>query len=319
MVNSIEEVKNAQAKANDNSFKFVETNFKEAEVIDAPKYSYWESVWRTFGKNKVAIFFMILMIIILLMSFIQPLISGYDPMDTTNINDMSARYIEPNMTHWFGTDANGQSLFDATWSGAKTSLSISFLAVLVTTVVGVTVGAFWGLSPKIDRIMLEVYNIFANIPTLLIVIILAYSMGNGFWNLLFAMTVTSWIFTAYFIRVQVMIQRDREYNMASRTLGTPSSRMIVKNIMPYLTSIIVTDVTRALPGFISTETFLSFIGVGLSADVVSLGGLIKKYSTNLSSKPYLFWIPVAVLAIITISLYIVGQALADATDPKNHI
>ncbi|MGX7109586.1 oligopeptide ABC transporter permease OppC [Facklamia miroungae] len=308
-----------QPKVNDASFHFIETNEREAEVIDTPKYSYWQSVWRTFGRNKVAIFFLVILAAILLMSFIQPMFSGYDPMNSAKINDLSARYIEPNSEQWFGTDANGQSLFDATWSGAKTSISITVLATLVTTVIGVIVGAFWGMSQKVDVFMLEVYNIFANIPFLLIVMVLSYSLGNGFWNLLFAMTLTSWIFTAYFIRVQVMIMRDREYNLASRTLGTPASRMIFKNILPYLTSIITTDVSRTLPAFIGTETFLSFIGVGLSADVVSLGGLINRYSTNISSKPYLFWIPVSVLALVSVSLYIVGQALADATDPKNHI
>ena len=306
-------------KGNDSSFVFVETNEKEAEKIESPKYSYWESVWRTFAKSKVTIFFLLVILAIILMSFIQPLFSGYDPMDTAKINDLSARYIEPNSEYWFGTDANGQSLFDAVWSGARTSISITVLATFITTVIGVVVGAYWGMSQKIDVFMLEIYNIFSNIPMLLIVMVLAYSLGNGFWNLLFAMTVTSWIYTAYFIRVQVMIMRDREYNMASRTLGTPAGRMIFKNILPYLTSVITTDVSRTLPGFISTETFLSFVGVGLSADVVSLGGLINKYSTNLSSKPYLFWIPVSVLALISISLYIVGQALADATDPKNHV
>ncbi|MBG9981152.1 ABC transporter permease [Facklamia sp. DSM 111018] len=306
-------------KINDASFQYVETSRKEAEKIDSPKYSYWESVWRTFRQNKVAMFFLVVMVLILLMSFIQPMFSGYDPMDTSKINDLSARYVEPSAEHWFGTDADGQSLFDAVWAGSKTSLSIAFLATFITAVIGVTVGAFWGISQKVDVVMLEIYNIFANIPMLLIVMVLAYSLGSGFWNLLFAMCLTSWIFTAYFIRVQVMIMRDREYNLASRTLGTPTKKMIFKNILPYLTSVIVTDLSRALPLFISTETFLSFIGVGLSSDIVSLGKLIQKYSTNIASKPYLFWIPVAVLALISISLYIVGQALADATDPKNHV
>lgn len=304
---------------NNNSFVFVESNYKDAEIIDSPKYSYWESVFRTFRSSKVAMIFLVLLILILLMSFIYPMFSGYDPMNSTNINNFEARYNEPNAKYWFGTDADGQSLFDAVWSGAKTSISISVLATLITTVIGSIVGAYWGLSPKIDRFMLEVYNIFSNIPTLLIVIILAYSMGNGFWNLLFAMTCLSWLFTAYFIRVQTMIIRDREYNLASRTLGTPTGRMIYKNILPFLTSIIMTSVSRDLTLFISQETFLSFLGVGLSSDVVSLGGLIRKYSTNLATKPYLFWIPVGLLALISISLYLVGQSLADATDPKNHI
>ena len=95
--------------------------------------------------------------------------------------------------------------------------------------------------------------------------------------------------------------------------------MILQNILPYLTSIIVTDVSRSLPSYISYETFLSFLGVGLSADVPSLGRLIAKYTNNMSNYPYLFWIPVAVLALVSVSLYIVGQTLADAADPRTHM
>ena len=116
-----------------------------------------------------------------------------------------------------------------------------------------------------------------------------------------------------------MIIRDREYNLASKTLGTPTLRMIFRNILPYLISIIVTDISRALPSFISYETFLSFLGVGLSSDVPSLGRLIAKYTNNMSNYPYLFWIPVTVLALVSVSLYIVGQTLADAADPRTHI
>src|SRR5699024_2466015 len=167
----------------------------------------------------------------------------------------------------------------------------------------------WGVSKGIDRIMLEIYNVISNVPMLLIIIVLSYTFGNGFWNLIFAMTCTSWLGTAYFIRVQVMIMRDREYNIASRTLGTPTRRMIFRNILPYLTSVIVTQVSQLLPSFISYEVFLSFLGVGLSQSVPSLGRLISQYSPYMTSYPYLFWLPVLVLALITVSLYIVGQNL----------
>jgi oligopeptide transport system permease protein len=302
-----------------NEFIFVETNSLASEKIDTPKYSYWRSVMRKFFSNKVAIFMLILMLAVLLMSFIQPLFSGYKFMDVKDINDFTKRYNPPSAKFWFGTDANGMSLFDAVWAGAKTSISISVIATLITTVIGVVVGAIWGTSKAIDRFMLEIYNIISNVPTLLIVIVLSYTFGSGFWNLIFAMCVTSWLSVAYFIRVQVMIIRDREYNLASKTLGTPTLRMIFRNILPYLISIIVTDVSRALPSFISYETFLSFLGVGLSSDVPSLGRLIAKYTNNMSNYPYLFWIPVTVLALVSVSLYIVGQTLADAADPRTHI
>ena len=211
------------------------------------------------------------------------------------------------------------SLFDAVWAGAKTSISISVIATIITTTIGVVLGAIWGVSQKFDKVMLEIYNVISNVPQLLIIIVMSYTFGNGFWNLILAMCVTGWLGPAYFIRVQVMIMRDREYNLASRTLGTPKVRMIFRNILPYLTSIIVTDVSRSLPAYISYETFLSFLGVGLSANVPSLGRLISQYTNNMGNYPYLFWIPVTVLALVSVSLYIVGQTLADAADPRTHM
>lgn len=303
----------------EDNFNIVSMNKKENEKIDTPKYSYWGSVAKKFLFSKITIFMLVLMVIILLMSFIQPLFSGYDLASVGKINDFGARYNWPSAKYWFGTDANGNSLFDAIWAGARTSISIGVIASLIIEVIGVVVGSIWGVSKKIDRLMLEIYNVISNVPTLLIIIVLSYSFGNGFWNLIFAMTCTSWIRTAYFMRVQVMIMREREYNIASKTLGTPTNRIVFRNILPYLTSVIVTDVSLTLPSFISYEVFLSFLGVGLSQNVPSLGRLISQYSPYMTSYPYLFWLPVLVLALITISLYVVGQRLADASDPKTHM
>lgn len=300
---------------------FVLTKYDEleSERIDSPVYSYWRSVFRKFFSSKLTIVMLIIMLIIVLLSFIQPMFSGYSFMNTGNINDFSARYNPPSLKYWFGTDSNGQSLFDAVWAGARTSILIGFLATIITTILGVVVGAIWGNSPKIDRFMLEVYNVISNVPTLLIVMVLSFSFGNGFWNLLFAMTATSWLGTAYFIRVQVMIIRDREYNLASKTLGTKTWPLVTKNTLPFMVSVIMTMASTSLPGFIGYEVFLSFLGIGLSADTPSLGRMISQYSNNMTNDSYLFWIPVFILALITMALFLVGQALADASDPKTHL
>ena len=303
----------------DNKFVRVELDSLAAEKIEAPRYSYWKSVWRKFTGNKVAMILLVVLAVVFLFAYIQPLFSQYDYMDTTHVNDFSRRYKWPSLQFPFGTDKNGHSLFDVVWAGARTSITIGLFATIITTTIGIIVGAIWGYSKKVDRFMIEIYNIISNVPTLLIVMVLSYAFGSGFWNLLFAMTVTTWIGTAYMIRVQVMIMRDREYNLASQCLGTPTHRMISKNILPYLISVIVTDVSGSLPAFISYEVFLSFLGVGLGASTPSLGRTISDYVVNMSTHPYLFWIPVAVLALVTISLYIVGQALADASDPKTHM
>ncbi|WEV45667.1 ABC transporter permease [Streptococcaceae bacterium ESL0687] len=300
-------------------FSFVPPRSDESEKIEAPMYSYWRSVGRKFLSNKLALVMLSILVILLLMSFIQPMFSGYTVIDAGKIDDFSARYNYPNAKYWFGTDSNGQSLFDAVWAGARTSILIGVLATVITTVIGVIVGAIWGVSPKIDKFMLELYNIVNNVPALLIMMVFSYAFGQGFWNLLLAMTITSWVGSAYFIRVNVIGLRDREYNIASRTLGTGVWTTITKNILPYLVSIIVTSMASYLPGFISYEVFLSFLGVGLSSDTPSLGRLISEYTSNITDHAYLFWIPVTVLGLVTISLYIVGQALADASDPRTHM
>ncbi len=300
-------------------FTFQRADDSESEHIAAPIYSYWRSVFRKFFSSKIAIVMMILAGIVILLSIFQPMISGYDPMKTPYINTPSMKYIRPNLTYWFGTDDKGNSLFDAVWAGTRNSLFISFMATTITTVVGVAVGMWWGFSKRVDVVMIEVYNVISNIPATLVAMILVYAIGSGIWQLIFALSITSWVGTAYFIRVQVMIIRDREYNLASRCLGTSTFKIITHNILPYLISVIMTAVSRDIPSFISYEVFLSFVGVGLSEKDPSLGRMIQQYSPYLVSTPYLFWIPVVVSAFISVSLYIVGQTLADASDPRTHM
>lgn len=292
-----------------------------SEHIAAPKYSYWGSVWRNFFHNKLAMVLLAIIIVVFLFAFIQPLFSGYDAMKTPNINNKSMHYIRPfkQSGYLFGTDDKGNSLFDALWAGTKNSLFLAVMATFITELLGVVVGMFWGFSKKIDAVMIEVYNVLSNIPTTLIAMILVYALGGGMKQLIFALCVTTWVGTAYFIRVQVMIIRDREYNLASKCLGTPTYKIILNNVLPYLVSVIITSVSRDIPLFISTEVALSYMGVGLNEKIPSLGKMIQQYAPYMTSASYLFWIPVFTAAVITISLYIVGQALADASDPRTHM
>ena len=303
----------------ENKFTFVKMKEDASEHIAAPQYSYWKSVFRQFFSSKVAIIMLLIVLFIVIMSIVHPMISGYDPTDPGFINDRSMHYIWPCLEFPFGTDNVGKNLFDAVWAGTRNSLFIAAMATLISTSIGVVVGMFWGYSKKIDVFMIEVYNVVANVPFTLIVMVLVYALGGGIWQLIFSMSITSWISVAYFIRVQVMIIRDREYNLASRCLGTPVSKIITHNILPYLVSVIVTSVARDIPNYISYEVFLSYLGVGLGKDVASLGQMIQTYSPYMLSAPYMFWLPLIVAAAISVSFYIVGQTLADASDPKTHM
>ena len=299
-------------------FTFVKRDDFASEIIDAPAYSYWKSVIRQFLRKKSTIAMLGILVAIVLMSFIYPIFSNFDFNDVSKVNDFSARYIKPNSQYWFGTDSNGKSLFDGVWFGARNSILISVIATMINLVIGIVIGGIWGISKTVDRVMIEIYNIISNIPPLLIVIVLTYSIGAGFWNLIFAMTITGWIGIAYNIRIQILRYRDLEYNLASRTLGTPTVKIIVKNIMPQLVSVIVTTASQLLPSFISYEAFLSFFGLGLPVTVPSLGRLISDYSQNVTTNAYLFWIPLTTLILVSLSLFVVGQNLADASDPRTH-
>jgi len=303
---------------NKNKFQFVKRDDFASETIDAPAYSYWRSVMRQFLKKKSTTIMLGILIAIVLMSFIYPMFSNFDFNDVSKVNDFSMRYIKPNAEHWFGTDSNGKSLFDGVWFGARNSILISIIATLINLIIGIIIGAIWGISKAVDRIMMEVYNVISNIPALLIVIVLTYSIGAGFWNLIFAMTITGWVGIAYTIRIQIMRYRDLEYNLASRTLGTPTYKIVTKNIMPQLVSVIVTTTSQMLPNFISYEAFLSFFGLGLPVTVPSLGRLISDYSQNVTTNAYLFWIPLTTLILVSLSFFVVGQNLADASDPRTH-
>ena len=299
-------------------FQFVKRDDFASETIDAPAYSYWRSVMRQFLKKKSTTIMLGILIAIVLMSFIYPMFSNFDFNDVSKVNDFSMRYIKPNAEHWFGTDSNGKSLFDGVWFGARNSILISIIATLINLIIGIIIGAIWGISKSVDRVMMEVYNVISNIPALLIVIVLTYSIGAGFWNLIFAMTITGWVGIAYTIRIQIMRYRDLEYNLASRTLGTPTYKIVTKNIMPQLVSVIVTTTSQMLPNFISYEAFLSFFGLGLPVTVPSLGRLISDYSQNVTTNAYLFWIPLTTLILVSLSFFVVGQNLADASDPRTH-
>ena len=137
--------------------------------------------------------------------------------------------------------------------------------------------------------------------------------------MVFALTVTGWLGIAYFIRTQVIIIRDREYNLASRCLGTNIFRIAQRNILPFMTSVIVTLAATEIPSYISYEVFLSYIGMGLSDR--SLGKLIEEAQSSMLTPGWQweFWAPVVIASIITIVLYVVGQNLGDASDPRTHM
>ena len=222
---------------------------------------------------------------------------------------------------WFGTNNIGQDLWARVWSGTRTSLIIGFIVALVEAVIGITVGVLWGYVRKLDRILTEIYNVVDNIPQTIILILISYILHPGFGTLVFAMSLTCWLGMARFIRNQIVIIRDRDYNLASRCLGTGTARIIARNLLPYLVSVIMLRLALSIPSAIGNEVFITYIGLGLPVDMPSLGNLINEGRKLVTSETlrYQLIFPAIVLSVVTISFYIIGNAFADAADPKNHM
>ena len=234
----------------------------ESERITAPRYSYWHSVFRVFFKKKINIVLLLILAVLLLFTYVYPVIIHYDAAVDPYINlmDSTAKHLGPKAAmakfgsniHWiFGSGSAGQSTFDAVWYGSSISVSLALVCALINMTVGVVIGAVWGFSKKVDLFMTEVYNVIANIPSILLISVIVLIMSASFWTMVFALTITGWIGIAYFIRTQVIIIRDREYNLASRCLGTPITRIASKNILPFMTSVIVTLAAAEIPSYTS--------------------------------------------------------------------
>ena len=302
----------------------------ESEKITAPRYSYWKSVFRVFFRNKVNIVVLSILAIVVAFTFIYPAVTGYDakvdPFE--NLMDTEAKHLTPSAAidhfgfglKWiFGTGKGGESTFDSIWYGSQISIALAAICAAVNMTIGILLGAVWGFSRKFDMIMNEVYNILGNVPYILLVAVLVMIFSPSFWTLVFAMTILGWLGMAYYIRTRVIIIRDHEYNLASRCLGTSIFKIAIKNILPFMTSVIVLEIAAAVPGYISNEVFLSYIGMGMSE--MSLGKLIYE-AQNAMVTPgwgWEFWTPVAVASLITVVLYVTGQNLGDASDPRTHM
>ena len=249
-------------------FSLADRDEMASEKITAPRYSYWHSVFRVFFRKKINIIILAVLAVLLIFTYVYPAVINYDAeVDPyINIMDSEGKHLGPAAAmdrygeniHWIlGSGSAGQSTFDAIWYGSSISVSLALICALINMVIGVLIGAVWGFSKKVDMFMMEVYNIVANVPYILLISVIVLIMSATFWAMVFALTITGWIAIAYFIRTQVVIIRDREYNLASRCLGTPITRIATKNILPFMTSVIVTLAATEIPSYISYEVFLS--------------------------------------------------------------
>ena len=300
-------------------FQFAEYRAQDAERTGYSNYSYWKSVWQNFIKKKVAVFMACVFFALIIFTFIAPAISIYDA-NTVRIDhpNRETRFLSPNDHFWFGTDSVGCDYWCQVWSATRTSIVLSVSVSVGQIIVGVIIGLLWGYVRKLDRFFTELYNFIDNIPTIIYMTLIALMIGKSTLVMAVAMIAFYWLGTARNIRNLVFMYRDREYNLASRCLGTGLWRILTKNIFPYLISVIVLRLALSIPGIIAYETTLSYLGL-LDISTPSLGILLRDARSNFLEYPYLLVFPAAIVSLITVTFYLVGNAFSDACDPRNHV
>ena len=293
---------------------------EQAEATACSNYSYWGSTFRAFFKNKAAVALLIALVAVVAFAFFQPYLPGQADPNLCAVDPVTGiqyRNIAPGQDGFiWGSNSIGQDLWARIWAGARTSLTIAFFVALIEAVVGITAGVLWGYVRGLDFLFTELYNIFDNIPTAIVLILISYVASPSIWTMILGMSIKGWIEMARFIRNQILIIRDRDYNVAS-----PTVRIVLRNLLPYLVSVIMLRMALTIPEAIGNEVFITYIGLGLSVETPSLGNLVndgRKVMMQAGLRYQLLY-PTLILSFVTIAFYLIGNAFSDAADPKNHL
>lgn len=298
---------------------------EEAEATASSNYSYWGSTLRSFLKNRFAVALLVALVAVVAFAFLQPHLPGQIDPNYCRVDPETGiqyRNIAPGVDGFvWGSNSIGQDLWARIWAGTRTSLVIAFFVAMIEAVVGITVGVLWGYVRQLDFFFTELYNICDNIPSTIILILISYVASPSVPTLILGMSLTGWIAMARFIRNQILIIRDRDYNVASRCIGTPTFRIVLRNLLPYLVSVIMLRMALTVPAAIGSEVFVTYIGLGLSVESPSLGNLINdgRQVMMQAGLRYQLLYPTIILSFVTIAFYLIGNAFSDAADPKNHM
>ena len=253
-----------------------------------PQTTYWKNGLKPLKQNHLAIFAMILLLIIIFFTIFGPAISGYsyDKM-SSDLNQA------PSLKHWFGTDSLGRDLFARTWIGGRVSIIIGVVGAVITTVIGCIYGSISAFAGgRTDSIMMRIVEI------------------------LLALCLVGWCSTARLVRGQILQLSSAEYVTAARTLGVSNWKIITRHMIPNTMSVIIVNITFRIPGYIFSESFLSYVGLGIKSPDTSWGMLASSAQANMFFYPYQLFFPALMIALTMLSFTLFGDGLRDALDPK---
>lgn len=297
---------------NPEQFEIVGIQEDQTDKLSDKSISFWGEVVRTFMKNKLAIFGLILLFIVFTMAAIVPEIATYEFSEQTGFYNQA-----PNADFWFGTDNLGRDIFVRVWVGARISLLIGLSAAAIDVVIGVLWGSIAGIvGGRVDNIMMRICDILTAVPYLLVVILLLVVMEQGLIPMIVALSITGWVRMARIVRGEVMSIKNQEYVLAARTLGADTRHLIFRHLIPNAMGSIIVTMTLTIPSAIFTESFLSYVGLGVTPPMASWGTMASEGSEAILTAPWRLIFPALLISITIFAFNAVGDGLRDALDPK---
>lgn len=303
-----------EGKIDKSLFEPLNRDNKSLSEIVRPSETYWQDVWRRMKQNKVAVISLAILTLLILLSIFGPMLSKFD----YRTNNISMLDKPPSSLHWFGTDGLGRDLFVRVLYGMRISLSVGIVSAIINLVIGVIYGGISGYyGGRTDNIMMRIVDILYSIPVTLYVILLMVVLGEAkLTNTFIALGISYWVGMARMVRGQVLTLKQQEFILAAKALGAGNNRLMLRHLIPNCMGPIIVTLTMSIPSAIFTEAFLSYIGLGVSAPMASLGVLCNEAVQTYRTYPFQLFFPAITLCIIMISFNLFGDGLRDALDPK---
>ncbi len=300
-------------------FTWVGPDVAKSNTIVRESVSYFKDAMHRLLQDKVALFLLILLGTIIFCSIVMPLISPYefDDLHDEHINQ-SFFYVAPDgHMHIFGTDSLGGDTWTRLWHGGRISLTIAFVAVGINCIIGIIYGGISGyFGGMVDNIMMRIVEIIGGIPYLLVIILLMTIMTKGIGTIIIAYAMVGWVGMARLVRGQVIQLKEQEFIVSAQTMGASSIRVLMKHLVPNTLSVIIVNLTLAIPSAIFTEAYLSFIGLGVPIPEASWGTLANDGITVFRYYPEQLLLPALLISLTMLGFNLLGDKLRDAFDPK---
>ena len=271
-------------------------------------------IFDRFIRNKAAIVGASFLILMVLFCFLGPLLTGHNTPNALHVNDALQ---SPNATYPFGTDDVGRDQFARAMAGGQISLFVGLASMLVSLVLGVSIGAFAGFYGGIvDNLLMRLTDIVLSVPLYLLLFVLSASFSDGTpKSVIFLIAIFGWTSAARLVRGEFLAMREREYVLAARTIGAGNLRLMFRHILPNAAGPIIVNATLLIGTNIILESVLSFFGFGLHPPASSWGNMVSDGQNLFDTAPYLVFTPALLIFFTVLSINLVGDGLRDALDP----